>query len=97
MLRKHGLTSFDDFMEAEMKPLRYVKDPVSRKQVPVFGALGSDLINPWLAAAGVAHGKPVEAQPMNHSAANALGTWLYGFGIQPKQPQQGVHANYRRP
>jgi len=72
MLKKHALTSFDDFMVAEMRPVHYVQDPVSGKQVPVFGALGSDLINPWLAAAGVAEGKPLDEQPMYHAAANAL-------------------------
>ena len=56
MLGKHGMTSFDDFMEVEMRPLRYVKDPVTGEQLPVYGALGSDLINPWLAAAGVVDG-----------------------------------------
>jgi hypothetical protein len=72
MLEKYALTSFEDFMVAEMRPLHYVQDPVSGKQVPVFGALGSDLINPWLAAAGVAEGKPVSEQPMYHAATNAL-------------------------
>ena len=72
MLRKHGLTNFDDFITAKMKPLRYVRDPASGEQIPVLGALGSDLINPWLAAAGVAEGKPMDEQPMYHAAANAL-------------------------
>jgi hypothetical protein len=72
MLKKYGLTGFDDFMVAEMTPLHIVQDPVSGRQVPVFGALGSDLINPWLAAAGIAEGKPMDEQPMYHAAANAL-------------------------
>jgi predicted transport protein len=72
MLSRQGLTNFDDFMTAEMKPLRYVRDPASGEQIPVLGALGSDLINPWLAAAGVAEGKPLGEQPMYHAAAYAL-------------------------
>jgi hypothetical protein len=34
--------------------------------------LGSDVINPWLAAAGVDEGKPLEKQPMYRLAAKAL-------------------------
>ena len=72
LLKEHDLTNFDDFLVAETMPVRDVIDPVSKNKVPVFGPLGSDVINPWLAAAGVDEGKPLEKQPMYRLAAKAL-------------------------
>ena len=72
MLKEHGLTNFDDFLAAETTPLRYVKDPASGDMLPVFGALGSDLINAWLAEASIIESKPLDGQPMYDAAANAL-------------------------
>jgi len=72
MLNEHGLTTFDDFLAAETTPLREVRDPASGGMVPVFGALGSDVINPWLAAVEVIEGKPLDEQPNYRLACNAL-------------------------
>lgn len=72
LLAEHGLTSFDDFQQAEMTPRRDVKDPASGDLVPVFGPLGSDLINPWLADMEIHDGKPVDRQPAYLCAKNAL-------------------------
>jgi len=72
MLKKHGLTSFDDFLVAETTPLRHVPDPASGDSVSVFGPLGSDVINPWLAAVEVIDGKPLDEQPNYHLACDAL-------------------------
>ncbi len=72
LVNEHQLTNFDDFLAATTRPLVYVPDRASGDLVPVFGPLGSDVINPWLAAAGVAEGKPLDEQPMYHSATRAL-------------------------
>lgn len=71
-LHERGLTSFDDFQQAEMTPFRPVKDPATGDSVPVFGPLGSDLINPWLADMEIVEGRPVEEQPAYLCARNAL-------------------------
>lgn len=72
LLKEQGLTSFDDFLEAETTPLKYVRDPASGAQVPIFGPLGSDMINPWLGALELIDGKPLDDQPIYLLAANAL-------------------------
>lgn len=72
LVSRQGMTNFDDFLAAMTRPVRYVRDPASGDAVPVFGALGSDVINPWLAAAGVAEGRRLEEQPMYLSAIRAL-------------------------
>jgi hypothetical protein len=72
LLKEHDLTNFDDFLVAQTTPVRDVIDPVSKDRVPVFGPLGSDVINPWLAAAGIDEGAPLEKQPMYLLAAKAL-------------------------
>lgn len=72
LLKKHDLTSFEDFRTAEMTPLQYRKDPKTGAQVPVFGPLGSDVINSWLAALEVVPGKPVLEQPLYKLAAHVL-------------------------
>lgn len=72
MLKERDLTNFDDFLAAETTPLRHVKDPISGDKVPVFGPLGSDVINPWLGALEVIEGKPLDEQPLYHLATNAL-------------------------
>lgn len=66
------LTGFDDFLAAETTPLRYVQDPATQRRVPIFGALGSDLINPWLANLQLVDGAPLEEQPIYRCAVNAL-------------------------
>jgi hypothetical protein len=40
--------------------------------VPIMGPLGSDVINPWLAALEVLPGKPLDEQPIYQLAAKAL-------------------------
>jgi hypothetical protein len=77
LLKEHDLTNFDDFLVAETTPVRDVIDPVSSERVPVFGPLGSDVINPWLAAAGVDEGKPLEKQPIYRLAAKALSEHIF--------------------
>lgn len=72
LLRGRGLTTFDDFVRAEMTPFREVRDPATGDLVPVFGPLGSDLINPWLADMEIVDGKPLEEQPAYLCARNAL-------------------------
>ena len=72
MLKECDLTNFDDFLIAETTPLKYVKDPASGDKVPVLGPLGSDVINPWLAAMEVVQGRPLEEQPMYCLATDAL-------------------------
>lgn len=72
VLKKHGLSSFDDFQQAEMTPRREVADPVSGEVVPILGPLGSDLINPWLADLEIVEGKPLEEQPIYICAKNVL-------------------------
>lgn len=72
LLAQQGLTSFEDFLAAETRPLRYRRDPISGATVPYFGPLGSDIINPWLAALQILPGKPVEEQPIYRLAGNAL-------------------------
>lgn len=72
LLKEQGLSSFDDFQRAEMTPRREVTDPASGVSVPVFGPLGSDLINPWLADLEVVDGKPLEEQPIYVCAKNVL-------------------------
>ncbi|MBI3461857.1 MAG: hypothetical protein HY000_02190 [Planctomycetes bacterium] len=72
LVKQYGMTNFDDFLAAMTAPLRYVHDPASGDRVPMFGALGSDSINPWLVAVGVVEGKPLEDQPMYRLASHAL-------------------------
>ncbi len=72
LVKEQGLTNFDDFLAAMTQPVRYVTDPASNARVPIYGALGSDTINPWLAAAAVIEDKPLEEQPMYHTAIRAL-------------------------
>jgi len=72
LLCGRGLTTFDDFQRDEMTPFREVKDPATGDSVPVFGPLGSDLINPWLADMEIAEGQPMEDQPAYLCARNAL-------------------------
>lgn len=72
LLKEYDLTHFDDFLDAETRPLRYVRDPDSGAEVPIVGSLGSDIINPWLGALELIAGKPLDEQPMYHLAANAL-------------------------
>jgi hypothetical protein len=67
-----GLTTFEHFLEAETTPVRTVRDPASGAAVTVLGALGSDLINPWLVTAGIVDGKPLAEQPMYGVATHAL-------------------------
>lgn len=67
-----GMSNFDDFLAAVAVPLRYVKDPATGAEVPVYGALGSDLINPWLAAMEILPDVPMQEQPAYICAANAL-------------------------
>jgi len=72
LVHRHGMTNFEDFLLAETTPLRYRKDPDSGDMVPIMGPLGSDVINPWLAALEVLPGKPVDEQPIYQLAAKAL-------------------------
>jgi hypothetical protein len=72
LVTQHGMTNFDDFLLAETTPLRFRKDPDSGDTVPIMGPLGSDVINPWLAALEVLPGKPLEDQPIYQLAAKAL-------------------------
>jgi hypothetical protein len=72
LVKGQGLITFDDFLAAMTQPVRYVNDPASGAKVPVYGALGSDTINPWLAAAAVIEQKPLEEQPMYQTAIRAL-------------------------
>ncbi len=72
LVKEQGLSNFDDFLVAQTTPMKYVKDPVSGDQVPVFGPLGSDVINSWLAKMGIVDGKPLHEQPMYTLAGNAL-------------------------
>lgn len=71
-LKDRGFTTFEDFLAAETTPVRQVKDPLSGKSVPVMGALGSDVINPWLGAIEVVDGKPLEEQPIYSLGGHAL-------------------------
>lgn len=72
LVKQHGMTNFDDFLLAETTPLRQRKDPDSGDLVPIMGPLGSDVINPWLAALEVLPGKPLDEQPIYQLAAKAL-------------------------
>lgn len=72
LVKQHGMTNFDDFLAAMTAPVRYVVDPASGDRVPMFGALGSDNINPWLVAPGIADGKALDEQPMYKLAHHAL-------------------------
>lgn len=72
LLKAQNMTTFEDFLDAQTKPLRFVKDPDSGDEVPILGALGSDAINTWLAALEPADGKPLDEQPLYQLAANAL-------------------------
>lgn len=72
LLKQHGLTTFEDFWSAEAAPLRYRKDPASGEDVPILGPLGSDVINPWLAAVKVIEGKPLDEQPVYRLATLVL-------------------------
>lgn len=71
-VRDAGMTTFDDFLRAMTSPVRQVVDPASGDTVPVFGHLGSDVVNPWLAAVGVVEGSPMKDQPMVALAADVL-------------------------
>ncbi len=107
LLREKGLTSFDDFLRAETEPVRYVRDPESGARIPVVGALGSDLINPWLVAYGISDGVPMRKQPMYDAAAHALRehTDFALIGIAdtslsvervPAELRENVRLSYRR-
>jgi|GEM_PF-2357790 len=72
IVRRHGMTSFDDFRSVMLSPIRQVTDPATGESIPIFGPLGSDMINPWLAAMGVAEGKPLGEQPMYRLAGDVL-------------------------
>lgn len=72
LLAERQLTNFDDFLAVMTRPMVYVPDPSTGERVPVFGPLGSDIINPWLAAAAVVEQRPLDKQPMYHSAIRAL-------------------------
>jgi hypothetical protein len=72
LVKQQGMTNFDDFLLAETTPLRHRKDPDSGDSVPIMGPLGSDVINPWLAALEVLPSKPLDEQPIYQLAAKAL-------------------------
>lgn len=72
LVKEYGLTTFDDFLIVQTTPLKFVKDPVSGDDVPIFGPLGSDVINGWLAAMEVLEGEPLDEQPMYCLASDAL-------------------------
>lgn len=72
LVNQCGMTTFDDFRSAMVEPLKYITDPHSGDRVPVMGPLGSDIINPWLAAMGVQDGQPLDEQPMYKLAADVL-------------------------
>ncbi|MCC7087292.1 MAG: hypothetical protein IT427_19995, partial [Pirellulales bacterium] len=72
LLKEQQFTNFDDFLAVMIRPVVYVTDRATGSQVPVFGPLGSDVINPWLAAAAVIEEVPLDEQPMYHSAIRAL-------------------------
>ncbi len=87
LLKEQGLTNFDDFLSAQTTPLKYVKDPLSGDQVPVFGPLGSDLVNSWLSKMKVADGRPLHEQPMYRLASDALSEHLDFAIIGIKDPK----------
>jgi len=72
LIKQHGMTNFDDFLLAETTPLKHRKDAATGEQVPIMGPLGSDVINPWLAALEVLPGQPLDEQPIYQLAAKAL-------------------------
>jgi len=72
LLGENGLTTFVDFLAAETAPVRRVTDPASGDEIAIFGALGTDVINPWLAAVEVIEGKPLGEQPNYQLACDAL-------------------------
>ena len=76
LVKQQGLTNFDDFLSAQTTPLKYVNDPISGDKVPVFGPLGSDLVNSWLSKMKVADGQPLHEQPMYRLASDALSEHL---------------------
>jgi hypothetical protein len=75
-VKQTGLTNFDDFLKAQTTPLKYVKDPLSGDKVPVFGPLGSDVVNSWLSKMKVSDGRPLQEQPMYRLASDALSEHL---------------------
>ncbi len=86
MLKECGLISFDEFLAVQTTPLRYVTDPVSGRKLPVLGPLGSDAINRWLTAAGVAEGQSLEKQPMYRLASKVLGEHIDFALVGMKDP-----------
>lgn len=86
LLKAQDLTNFDDFLLAVTTPLKYVKDPPSGDKVPVFGPLGSDVINPWLAKMEIIEGQPLCEQPMYSLAGDALSEHLDFALIGIKDP-----------
>jgi hypothetical protein len=86
LVKQNGMSCFDNFYEAMLTPLRYVTDPKNGERVPVFGALGSDIINPWLAAMGVSEGLPLDEQPMYKLASEVLREQLDFAVIGTKDP-----------
>lgn len=67
-----GGVTFEHYLEAVTTPVRRVQDPRSGTAVTVLGPLGSDLINPWLVAAGIVDGAALSEQPMYRLASQAL-------------------------
>lgn len=67
-----GGITFEHYLEAVTTPRRRVQDPRSGASITVLGPLGSDLINPWLAAAGIVDGAALPEQPMYRLASHAL-------------------------
>lgn len=107
ILKKHGLSSFDDFQQAEMTPRREVTDASSGEAIPVLGPLGSDLINPWLADLEIVESKPLEEQPIYICAKNVLREHLdfaligiadpnLSFDTLPGKLQENARQFYRR-
>ncbi|MFN3485407.1 MAG: hypothetical protein ACK44W_07995, partial [Planctomycetota bacterium] len=67
-----GGITFEHYLEAVTTPRRRVQDPRSGASITVVGPLGSDLINPWLVAAGIVDGAALPEQPMYRLASHAL-------------------------
>ncbi len=90
LVNEQGLSNFDDFLIAQTTPLKYVKDPLSGDKVPIFGPLGSDVINSWLAEMGIVDGKPLHEQPMYTLAGNALSEHIDFALIGIKDPTLSI-------
>ncbi len=106
-VKQGSLTCFDDFLAVTVSPLRYIKDPDSGDRVPVFGPLGTDIINPWLAAMGICEGKPLAEQPMYKLASQVLREHIdfsvigtkdpnLSFALLPPELRENAKWAYRR-